>query len=79
MRDRVVAAAKEAESGRRKTWHSKLSKPQLEELLAIKVALLAGDLDVSARSLAAAIIADLDRQGTRVCSAHTLSLWLNAK
>jgi hypothetical protein len=47
--------------------------------MAIKVSLLAGDLDVSARSLAAAILDDLDRQGIRACGLHTLSQWLNKK
>ena len=47
--------------------------------MAIKVALLAGDIGIPARSLAAAIIDDLTRQGIKVCSLHTLSQWLNEK
>ncbi len=47
--------------------------------MAIKASYQAGETDVSARSLAAAIIDDLNRQGVRVCGLHTISQWLLRK
>lgn len=61
------------------TWRDRLTQEQMEEVLAIKTAHLAGDLGLSARSLAKAILDDFERQGIRVCSLHTLSQWLIEK
>lgn len=61
------------------TWRDGLSRADVEELLAIKTSLLAGDLGVSARSLAKAILDDYQKHGVRLCSLHTLSQWLLQK
>jgi hypothetical protein len=61
------------------TWRDRLTKAQLEDVLAIKAAYVAGDLGLTARALAKATLEDFDRQGIRVCSLHTLSQWLVAK
>lgn len=75
----MVAAAKARVDGRYKKWHSALPKEQLEEVLALKVSFLAGDIGVSARSLAMAIIDDLDSQGLKSCSLETLRTWLTER
>lgn len=77
--DRVVDAAAAKREERYKTWRDRLTQSQLEEVLEIKAALIAGDIGIPARSLAKAIIEDFERQGVRVCSLHTLNQWLLEK
>jgi hypothetical protein len=61
---------------RYKRWHDDLPRDVVDELLSIRASLRAGDLNVTARTLARAILDDFETRGTRLCSLHTMSQWL---
>jgi hypothetical protein len=72
----VISAASGMKDSRYKRWHDDLPREVMEELLTIRASLLAGDLNVSARTLARAILDDFEKRGTRLCSLHTMNQWL---
>lgn len=61
---------------RYRRWHDDIPRDVMDELLSIRSSLRAGDLSVSARTLARAIIDDFEHRGTYLCSLHTMSQWL---
>lgn len=80
MTDRVVAAARASRQRRYSSWHDSLPRDEYEELVALKESLNRGDVGLSARSLAKAIIDDMAARGyDGLPTTHTVSQWLLAK
>jgi hypothetical protein len=75
----VIAEARAQKNGRYKKWVDKLPRQQQEEVLALKVEFLAEDMGLSARSLAKAIISDLESQGIECCALETMRIWLTER
>ena len=57
-------------------WHHRLSAENYAEVLAVRDAYRAGELGVTARSIAVAILNDFKARGIPACSLHTLNQWL---
>lgn len=79
LRDRVIAEARAQKDGRYKKWVDKLPRQQQEEVLALKAEFLSEDMGLSARSLAKAIVSDLESQGIECCGLETMRTWLTER
>ncbi len=76
----MLNAARKAVASRYSHWWSRIPEQAFRELLEIKQSLAAGEAGVSARALAAAIVADYESRGIAPpCSQQTLASWLNEK
>jgi len=73
----VAAAASKSQDTRYSTWFDRLNVEVQDEVIAVRDAYRAGELNVKARALASAILEDLKQnRDLAPCSLHTMNQWL---
>lgn len=73
----MAAAASRSRDARYTTWLDRLDCEVRDEVIAVRDAYRAGELDVKARTLASAILEDLKQnRDLTPCSLHTMNQWL---
>lgn len=73
----MAIAASRSQDARYSTWFDRLDNDVRDEVVAVRDAYRAGELNVKARTLAAAILDDLKKnRDLSPCSLHTMNQWL---